>query len=166
MVELGLEPAVLPTSHLTAGERPRLGCPEKWGRLVNDFTEAGAGQRSPWNGTRLQGLTPHEAEPRACLLVQSPQPFRTGLQRTPRKRPQLRNSHCSATVRGAQEVTGELVQLRPSGLATFSFAKPREAPAGSLEGASESSLCSVPPAIFHSEPLLPAPGSLPHCWSA
>lgn len=58
VVELGLEPAVLPTFHLTAGERLRLGCPEELGRLVNGFTEAGVGQRSPWKGTRVQGLTP------------------------------------------------------------------------------------------------------------
>lgn len=70
-------------------------------------------------------------------------------------------------VRRAQEGTREAGPAEASGLATFSFAKPKEAPAGSLEGASESSLCSVlRPTIPHSEPLLPAPGSLPHCWSA
>lgn len=84
VVELGLEPTVLPTSHLTTGERLRLGCTEKSGRLVNCFTEAGVGPEiSPeWNKGAVPDST-HQVKPWGLLAAFEPQPFRTGLQKTP-----------------------------------------------------------------------------------
>lgn len=73
----------------------------------------GQGQRSPWNGARVQCLAIlTKTSPGACLLVLSLQPLRIGLQRTPWKRPQLQNSHCRTMVRGAQEVARK---VGPSG---------------------------------------------------
>lgn len=88
MVELGLDMTVLPTSHLTAGERLRRGHPEKWGRLVSGFTEAGLGpavslqsprklQQAPWRGlvSPLSAGSATRPSPRAfapCLRESAP----------------------------------------------------------------------------------------------
>ena len=87
----------------------------------------------------------HQAEPRACLLVQSPQPLTTGPQRIPQKRPQFQNSHCRAMVREAQEVARQVGPGRSPRQCHFLFCKAQGSSSRLPGGGWCVFSCSVPP---------------------
>ena len=138
VVELRLELTGLPTPpHLPAGERLRLGCPGTWGRLVIGHTEAGVGPAVSleWHKAALPDPT-HQAWLRTCLLGQSHQPLRVGLQRTTALEFPLQSHGEGSTGSGQRGWSN----WGPQGPATSSSAKPKGTLAGSLVGASESPL--------------------------